>query len=263
MPNSLSRILKDLKDSTNHTAQLLTNFSFKKLEAKHFIILTRERTGSTCLLDLLSSHSRIKTDPHIFYNYNSLPQVFKKKNVRYRNNIHGFKFKVQASSLELTTQNQIKAENGLRELVEQGVQIVYLQRENLVKQAVSWLLADCAKLKKQNYRKGQKPIKIKSMNLQPNLLLERIQQSEKLLNFEKSILTDLPYLYLSYEKDLMPEEMHQITLDRICNFLNIQSEKAITRYVKLSSNDLSDNISNYEEIYECLKQTKYFDQLDN
>ena len=262
MAKQLARDLKKIKDQTVNLSHFLATFSPVKQNIQHFIILTRERSGSTCLLDLIASHSNIKTDPHIFYTYSDLPQAFNQKTIRSKKNIHGFKFKVQPSFFELTDENCAKAKAGLTQLTERGVKIIYLERENLIRQSVSWLLADCAKLRKQNYKKSQKPIKIKSMKFDTDMLLRRIQRFEQLSNFEHTTLDSLSYLHLSYEKDLMQEKRHQTTLDRICDFLDIKSAKAITRYAKISSNDLRKSISNYQEIYDFLKGTKYFEQLN-
>jgi len=259
--NNLKHKLKKIKDEAVHYGEYVSNFSFTKLHCEHFIVLTRERTGSTCLLDLLSSHSKIKTDPHIFYDYTKLPQSIDCKYTRSKKNILGFKFKTQPSSFDMSEQNCERARKELADLERQGVKVIYLERENLIKQAVSWLLADRNDLKKQNYKKGEKPIKIKSMEFKPEAILKRVQKIEKLTKFEKDVLSDVSFLHLKYEKNLIQENDHQPTLDKVCGFLNIEPEKAVTRYAKISSGDLSKSISNYQDVYSILKETKYSDQL--
>lgn len=259
--STLAYQLKKIKDEVVNYGEYISNFSVIKRPLKPFIVLTRERTGSTCLLDLLSSHSKVTTDPHIFYNYTNLPKKFSHKHIHSRKNICGYKFKTQPSSFNISDENNEKAKAGLQNLHQIGVKIIYLERENLLRQSVSWKLADQNNLKKQNYRKGEKPIEIKSMEFDPEALIKRMQRVEKLSNFEKAALSDVPYLHLKYEKDLMQEDQHQLTLDRICDFLDIESERAITRYARISSQDLRKSISNYQEVYNFLKDTKYFDQL--
>ncbi|NET08657.1 MAG: hypothetical protein F6K16_28975 [Symploca sp. SIO2B6] len=259
MLKDLNRTARNLKFRVGSLSQSVKNFSSSPIDAKNFIILTRERSGSTCLLDLLSFHSNILSDPHTFYNYTNLPREFKFKRVYSKKNIRGYKFKVQPSSFDTTNQNLAKAEKGIKSLSDNGIFIIHLERENLIKQAVSWLMADSTK--KQNYRKGERPIKLKSMYFDPDTLLKRIRIFESISNFEHKVLTNSPHLYLSYEKDLMLEENHQLVLDKICNFLDIKSSKVITRYARLSSGKLDESISNYEEIHDFLKNTKYFNQL--
>lgn len=250
---------KAAKDTVYGMGRNLANFSLQHREMKHVVILTRPRSGSTCLLDLLSMHSNMTTDPHIFYNYTKLPQDFGVTKVHSKKNVRGYKFKVQPTDYDITPENRAQAEKGLANLVAQGIKVIHLERENLVRQAVSWLLADT--VKRPNYRKGQKPNTITAMNFDADVLLERIEKFEALAQFEKSVLKNIPHLYLNYEKDLMSEANHAETMSRICQFLEIAPEQVATRYVRLSSDDLSQSILNYQEIQDVLRITKYFEQL--
>lgn len=258
----VTRSLKTTKDSIQKFRVTAANFSLAKCETTNFIILTRPRSGSTCLLDLLSMHSNVTTDPHMFYNHTRLPKEFEVNSVYSKKYVRGYKFTIQPSSFELSSENHAAAKQGLQALVNQGIKIIYLERENLVRQAVSWLLADQDRIKKQNYRKGQKPpAKMSSMEFQPEVLLERIQKFEAFADFEKTILSDIPHLHLSYEKNLMSEKDHDSTMAKVFEFLGVDLEKVTARYMRLSSDDLSKSISNYQEIETYLKSTKYFNQL--
>lgn len=256
----LIRTLKATKDTIQTFSQSAANFSLIKSDMKHIIILTRPRSGSTCLLDLLSMHSNITTDPHNFYDYTKLPKRLGASDIRSKKYVCGYKFHIQPTSFDITPENRRLAEQGLEELTSRpSVAIIHLERENLVRQAVSWLLADHSK--KQNYRKGQKPIKISSMTFEPELLLQRIQKFEALANFEKDVLAKIPHLYLSYERTLMSEKEHPSTMEKVFDFIGVEPEEVMARYMRLSSDDLSKSISNYDEIQNFLKTTHYFDQL--
>ena len=256
MTVSKKKIIKETKYQLKNIYQNLIYFSFKKAKLKYFIVITQERSGSTCLLDLLSSHPQILTNPHVFFNYKKLPVNFAKEQFIYSyKNVHGFKFRIQPYHLEYNSQNRKIAQKSLQGLIENGVVIVHLQRENLLKQAISYLIADTTK--KQNFRKGQKPIKNTSITIEPQELINYMKWSELSLKFERETLQELPHVSLTYEKDLQKEEYHQMTMDKVCQALSLNSAPTITRYARISAKKPSDYITNYDEIAEALHSSGY------
>ena len=248
--------LKTTKDKLKKIYQDSIYFSWKKSKLKYFIVITQERSGSTCLLDLLSSHPQILTNPHVFYNYKKLPVNFAKEQFVYSHkNVRGFKFRIQPFNLAYNIENRNIARKSLQDLIDQGVTIIYLKRENILRQAISHLIADATK--KQNFRKGQKPIKLTSIEIVSEEIVNYMKSRELALKFEHETLQGLPHISLTYEQDLQNEECHQITMDKVCQALDLNSSPTITRYARISNNKLSDYIINYDEIAEVLNNSSY------
>ncbi|MDJ0689963.1 MAG: hypothetical protein QNJ41_15780 [Xenococcaceae cyanobacterium MO_188.B32] len=254
-------LTKKNKDRLKSIYHSLIYFSFKKIKLKYFIVITRERSGSTCLLDLLSSHPKILTNPHDFFNYKKVPVNFAEERLIHSSkNVHGFKFRIQPFYLDYNVENRNIAQKSLQNLTEKGGTLIHLQRKNLLKQGISHLIANATK--KENFRKGQKPIKITSVEIDPQELMKYIKSNELALKFEQETLQELPHVSLTYEKDLQKQDCHQITMDKVCQALNLNSAPTITRYTRISANKLSDYILNYDEIAEIVKNSGYGQYLE-
>ena len=243
------------------------NVSFYKSQVKYFILISNGRSGSTCLLDLLESHPQISTDPHNFFNYTNLPTDFSQKKYTYsRKNILGFKFKSQPANFSQDDNNIIKAQRELQKLVDREVNIIYLRRKNILKRALSKLIAK-NELKKRNYnsnftKKEYDSLEFNSFKIDVEELRKVIQECEAQEHFNQQVISQLPCLKLIYEEDLLKEEDHQNTLDKICIFLGTEYAPVHTKYAKISPNKMMDYISNYEELKQEFQNTCYSKYLD-
>ncbi|BAQ64670.1 hypothetical protein GM3709_1435 [Geminocystis sp. NIES-3709] len=94
-----------------------------------------------------------------------------------------------------------------------------------------------------------------------NLLLskkiEEIQNLENSLQKEKELLQEIPHLEITYEDHLLPTEHHQETLNIIFEYLGVKCFPVTAKLTRISTDNLSDSIENYEEIYNAISQTKY------
>jgi LPS sulfotransferase NodH len=271
LKSSLKRvkILRNVYNRTNNVYQESKNISWQRSKIKYFILLTNGRSGSTCLLDLFDSHPQIATNPHTFFNYTNLPTNFSQKKYTYsRKNILGFKFKAQPDDLIKDEHNIYKARQELQQLVDQEVSIIYLQRKNILKRALSKLVAQ-NELKKLNYnfnftKEEHKCLEIHSFKIDIDLqeLQEIIKECEEQEQFNQQVINQVPCLKLIYEEDLLRESNHQNTLDKICDFLNLEYSPAKTKYAKIAPDKMQNYISNYDELQQEFQHTHYQQYLD-
>jgi LPS sulfotransferase NodH len=261
------KILKKIYSRSTNLYQESKNISWQRSQIKYFILLANGRSGSTCLLDLFDSHPQIATNPHTFFDYTNLPTDFSQRKYAFsRKSILGFKFRAQPDDFIKDDHNINKARQGLQQLIEQKVSIIYLQRKNILKRALSKLVAQ-KELKKRNYnlnftKKERKHLEVNSFKIDLQELWETIKDCEKQEQFNQQVINQTPCLKLIYEEDLLEESSHQNTLDKICDFLNLEHSLAKTKYAKILPDKMQNYISNYDELKQEFQRTCYQQYLD-
>ncbi len=86
---------------------------------------------------------------------------------------------------------------------------------------------------------------------------------EKFSLLEDHVLQQLPHIRIQYEEDLLNEDNHQQTVDRICDVLEIPKVQVQAQHVRLSSDNIQDFIGNYPEIVKAVRNTRYSKYLVN
>lgn len=234
----------------------INNFSFERQKAKSFAVVCRGRSGSTCFLDLLASQPKILTDPHTFFDYDNLPLDFSRpKFVNSQKNIFGFKFRAQPNDQSTDLENIKIAQDKYNSLVEQGVQIFYLKRGNILKRAISGVVAN-NKQRKHNYQQGD-TISQEKLELSLEEILQRLELCDRQTKFDTAVMAEVPHILIDYERDLKAQSCHQATLDRCCESLQLEEVEAQTKFVKISPNKFADYIANWSEIFEAISNSPY------
>lgn len=235
----------------------INNFSLQKQEVKNFIVVCRSRSGSTCLLDLLSSHPQILSDPHNFFDYETLPIDF--ENIKYVNSqksVFGFKFKSKLLKNKAKTSENIKLfRTEYNDLVKKGVSIFYLQRSNILERAVSHVVAN-QKQRKHNYRQGDL-VPREQFKLPPEQILETLKIFEEEAKLDAEVMAEIPHVLINYERDLKNQHCHQATLDRCCRALGLETAIARTNFVKIAPGKFEDYIVNWREIRQVIANSPY------
>lgn len=233
------------------------SFSFQKQQAKYFIVICRTRSGTTCFLDLLSSHSQVFTNPHDFFTYDRLPLDFQKTEyVNSHKNVLGFKFLTQLYGKEQNESNIKLAQERLNTLTEQGVKIFYLKRDNLLKRSVSKVVAEIRQGNINHYRQQGK-LPQKNYELSPTKIIQALKEADDQATFDREVMAKVPHVFIEYERDLENQHSHQKTLDKCCEALEIDSVKARTNLVKLTPKKFESYITNWNEISEVIANSKY------
>jgi len=237
-----------------------TRALLKKDNKKKFIVYCHTRTGSNLLCDLLDSHSKIQvarmvlspeTTKKLFFPIRYLKGYCiesKKKLCGLR--IHPFYLDYQG----------MDSQNFLLKLYQAGWKIIDLRRRNLVRQQISVLIA---KKRNQWINTLENPLEKFKIDIDGIELIKRIQEQEIHLAHDKKMLEQIPHLTITYEDDLLRTEQHQKTVDRIFEYLGIESTPVTTKYVKTTPAQLSNIIENHEEIVYMLSENKYAKFLED
>ena len=88
-------------------------------------------------------------------------------------------------------------------------------------------------------------------------LIGRMEYFERLTRFQDASLEDIPHLSVTYEQDLLPQNRHQDTADRIFEYLGLAPARVETQLRKLTSNDLSQIVDNLDEVTAALRDTPF------
>lgn len=224
---------------------------------KNFVIFSSNRTGSTLLSSLLQSHPLINSNGEIFLKFrvvNFQKVFFPKLYIRGLNTSKKESFCFELKTQHIDPAFFKKDTNIIQNLNNNGWKIIYLKRLNIFRQATSHLIAV---MKDDWHDFPNKPINREKVKIDCEKLLETIKWFEKLELEEKKILKNLEYMTVYYESALFNKSMHQITCDNISEYIGIESKTVSSKIKKISSDKLSDQISNYDEVEDFFKNTKY------
>jgi hypothetical protein len=250
--DEISSYLRALKHLSNQN-----NENYPK-----FIILAHYRTGSTLLASLLNCHPQVFCDNEILLkflhsNFNKVlfPNLYiVGKFLRKKNTLYGFDLKLyQLQKLNICLADQ-EYQDFLLNLYQNNWKILYLKRQNLLRQEISSLIAHERKI--WFYHSDGKYIE-KPIFIDPQKLFDDMLKSEKIITLEKKCLSKIPHLEIIYEDDLLSSEQHQKTMDKVFKYLDLDSTKIHTNYKKTSADNLRDDIINYDEVVDFIRQTQY------
>lgn len=225
------------------------------LPEKKFILFFRPRSGSNLLRDILNSHPDIFCDEEIF-RYGlvgkvSFPSLYiKGRCTQYKKNVCGFKVNIH----QLTVLQQQDPQSFLTSLTQQGWKIVYIERRNLLTQAISFFVAQKREIW---LDKAENALKDFRMSIDCDELVQKMERMEKAVAYEKELLAPFPYQSVVYEDNLLNSEHRQEALDKVFAYLGVESVPVKTSLVKTTTRKYSDFIDNYAEMVEVVKQTKY------
>lgn len=218
-----------------------------------FIILAQGRAGSSLLVDLLNSHPQMHCDSEILrYRIPFLKMFLNGRSKINSHKTYGFKLKLNHL---IDAQKITQPEIFLRDLQQAGWKIIYLERKNQLRRIISWYVAK--ERGDAEYRIDQGPLKLQQVVVDSNRLVQDLEQKEAASNMEKEVLKDIPHLKICYEEDLLNEALHQTTLNRIFDFLNLDAVPVGTELQKICADSLNHIIANYDEMAQVIGQTKY------
>ena len=213
------------------------------IDKKKFVIFFDIRSGSQLLASLLDSHPDIQCDMEILNKKHlSVDDVLCNRLKQTVESVYGFKVTHQ----QLDKFQQINPRDFLMSLHQQGWKIIHLQRRNILRQAISEMIA--------YYRGGQwhdeteNPLAQQKIPIDCQDLLRRMKEIRWTAKQAVQIFEWVPHLPLIYEDHLLPSDQHQATADTIASFLEIPSAAVTSNYTRTTSDNLADFIENYEEM---------------
>lgn len=219
---------------------------------KKFVIFGQGRTGSTLLETLLASHPRIDRAWELLDKRRrkwNLSLYINARSRLSRNDVWGFK----AKYFQLSDEQKVDPGKFLSRLHERGWKIIYIKRRNLLRQAVShFIRLHRGRPHKEDNASEDISVRIKYVDL-----IRRIEQQEIYLVREEEVLRNLPHITLVYEDDLLNQADHQRTLDKLFKFLDVPSAPVSTYMIKVTPEDLSQIVENFDELAHSLRGTRY------
>jgi LPS sulfotransferase NodH len=142
---------------------------------------------------------------------------------------------------------------------EHGFQIIYLRRTNLLRHALSNIRARRDTFHRKKSAPDTEPT---ALHVDPDHVVEWMEGSQALNDYEHKLLEDVPYLSLTYEEHLHHADDHQATVDLVCDFLGIESGPVESSYRKVAPPSLRDRVANCGELAQRLDGTPYAQYLD-
>ncbi|MDE0087570.1 MAG: hypothetical protein OXU23_17745 [Candidatus Poribacteria bacterium] len=224
-----------------------------------FLIFGQGRTGSTLLTSLLNSHPEITCDGEILARrvLNPLLYVTCKSRIQSASEVYGFKVKIY----QLTRTQKLDDVIGFfKRLIEDQWQVIYLKRENLLRHAISNMIAENTRLY-HRFSDDQAFCK-KKINVNYQQLLIRMEKRERFQEAELEVLEHIHYIPLIYERNLVDADAQQETVDMLCDLIEISRCPVQTNLVRINRGTLSNIVCNYHEIRTKIEQTRFAQFLD-
>lgn len=220
---------------------------------RKFIIFGQGRTGSTLLVDLLNSSPEIHCDGEILIERVQFPKLFIAGRSRLSGrSTYGFKVKIY----QLTDVQGIKnPRQFMVNMHKRGWKIIYLRRTNILRQALSNIVA--IHRKSFHRRQTEGPFQPERIYVDCDDLLNRMRKRASHSRDEAGVLKDLPHVTVTYENELLKAESHQESLDRVFEYVGVPSVPVRTKLVRTTSDSLSDIIQNFEEVSRFIGHTEY------
>ena len=164
---------------------------------------------------------------------------------------YGFKLKLH----HLATQRIADPTRFLGQLHAGGCRIVHLTRRDLLRQALSSAIA--RQRGAPHHANTDRPLRPGPFRIDAGWLLARMRELDTSLRDERATLVGLPHLRLCYEDDLLRAERHQMTLDRVFDWLGVERAPVTTRYLRTGTDRLAELVANLDEIHRALRTSEY------
>jgi LPS sulfotransferase NodH len=229
-------------------------------QVKKFVILFQGRSGSTYLTEALRSHSKIRAQGEQLVGRKEqgfvaqaqwIREFFKPRPLAPYAAI-GFKTKLS---------DVVDAGEFANLLKSLDVNIIHLERHNMVKQTISWLNSERLYEATGDWNLYKEADRLPHLEVD----LEKFADSLSLLEQGKRWLRRyvdklaLPTLRLSYEDLLLDFEG---TIERVLDFLEVPLESVESRVKKSTNDDLRQAVSNFEELRAQYVGTTYEQMFD-
>lgn len=220
-----------------------------------FILFFQNRSGSHLLRSLLNSHPEILCDGEILAAHQVGKIYFPYAYLNGRcaqseQQAYGFKVSIE----HLARVQNIESKTFLANLSGLNWKIIYLQRQNVLRQAISMQIARIRKRWQDNV---VNPLSGDKFNLDCQQLKRDLDRIERDLISESRNLEGIAHKMILYERDLLDSRQHQATMDEVFDYLGISRAPVKSTVFRTTSDKMSDFIENDEEIVSFISQTKY------
>jgi len=216
-----------------------------------FAILSHPRSGSQLLRGLINHHPQVCCMGEVFLRFldtrwsRVLFPRFYLEALAARSPFPTYGCILRQSHLHRVCHD---AEAFQRRLAEEGWKLIYLQRADRVRLALSQLRA--ARLKVWHLHAPEAPVAVR---IDVQELRDQLRWIDQVRRHEERIMGSLPHLRVHYEDDLLPAERHQPTADRVFAWLGLPSVPVRARLHRTTPDDLSLGVANWAEVRAALE----------
>lgn len=221
-----------------------------------FIVFGRGRSGSTLLVSMLDNHPAITCAGEVlrFRTINPKAHLDRVLNAG-TTPVSGAKL----LSYQMRDIHKMSYQvDFLRKLADEGVTIIYLVRENLVRHAISNIYARAQRI----YHRKSGDASLVGQT-RPKIMITVaeitawIEGSAQLGEYEKAVLNDVPHRPLTYERDLSTPAARAITWADLLAQFELGFQPIRTTLQKITGDDLRQIIANHDELIDGLTNTPY------
>lgn len=214
------------------------------------LIFAQGRTGSTLLEQLLCATGQFRGYGELLGQVGSaayLPMRFIDGHARLASRRH---FVCHVKLYHLTRDRlqrgraAIDPAHFLQELSARGYRVVFLRRDNLVRQVVSNRMA---RVRGSFHKTDDRP-ETTTLHVEREYFHRRLEKRESFALEERRALAGVPHLEIVYENDLEQPALHQRTTDRIMRYLGLPSAPVAADVRKINTRPLSEIVANYDEV---------------
>ena len=223
-----------------------------------FVVFGRGRSGSTLLVDLISEHPKVHCVGEILNRKVLSPNAM----VRSCSRMHSepvFGFKLLSYQLQSVLGVDPPKELLRRLVEEEGYKMVYLTRENLLRQTLSKNYA--AHRGSWHYRSEK--VKRTKMTVDIPLLIQHLKEGETLGRFEQEMISGFDHLPLTYERNLSDEEAQGQTISALSTLLGIESIQASSKLKKIAPRSFEEFVENADEMVRAIEKTPFAIHLNS
>jgi LPS sulfotransferase NodH len=213
-----------------------------------FIIYAQGRSGSTALADLLDNHPSIRCEEELLIGKKLLPRLF----LEGKSHSHiqdGRSWGCKIKWWHISKNQNKNAKEFIEGLCNKDWKIIYLHRENYLFQALSTLAGEARA--EWRHKHGEK---VKAVDIDAEKIGDYVEYRRDQTEMEIKTLSNVPYEKVIYERDLLNQENHQRTVDRICEFLGLPPCSVTTTYKKTGGANLEKYANNHEEVRRKIRE---------
>ena len=241
-----------VRGATEYALCLYRLLRLGKEPRQRFVIYMQGRSGSSFFCDLLDQHPEVRCNTELFNSRCLNPIRFLKGISHYYGKKYPvWGFKVKNYQLE---RQRLPIRSFLEQLAKDQYKIICLTRSNSFRMSLSMWVA---------YKRGEQYHNIegvkdrKKVTVSPEEVMRVIEQNEEMRQEMQKALQNIDALQLVYEEDLETPEKAAASCERAFRFLGVEPIEVQSKFRKVSTGRLSDDLENAEEIYEFIKNSKY------
>lgn len=214
-----------------------------------FAIFSHPRSGSQLLRALVSQQPAVYCEGEVFLKFVGsrvlFPRVYLEGlSARTKSDVYGCILR-QSHIYSITRD----FEGFQRRLAAEGWKVVYLQRRDRLRLALSQLRAASSGIW-HRYAPGA----LAPMVVDVRELRDQLRWIDQCRRHEERIMGSVPHLKVVYEDDLFAASAHQATADAVFAFLGLPSVPVAARTFVTTPPDLSQAVANWEEVQRALQQ---------